>query len=45
MSGIIDGSTIFIDVYNNDWVPRKNGYLSPIEKRNRFDGFIDKKAA
>ncbi len=36
---------IFIDSYNNHWMLEKNGYLSPIEKRNEFNGFIDKKAA
>jgi len=33
------------DDYNHHWMLEKNNYLSPIEKRNEFNGFIDKKAA
>lgn len=35
----------FIDRYNNHWMLEKNGYLSPIEKRNDFNNFLDKKVA
>ena len=40
-----DAIRTFIDAYNHHWMLEKNGYLSPMEKRNEFNGFIDKKAA